>query len=336
MDEKRSRRYFVKTAGTAIGAGAIPAVSAGRPSGGADETTVERFKVVGTKKRRVRIEPETITIETTYKSRDLKRRYGVTPPKFTETETYDRSAYSLPDLPDRDVRTSKERWETYFAMEEEWKAAFENGRAADGDFEAQHDHESEDKYCGRAVWNYEKHDPWFGSTSYDRSAPINLVLKGVDVTDVEDVLSSAGWNDLEFGVANEGKRYAWDKDREKFVGPDQEPKSEYTGWGTSGHGPTGRMHVRCYELESGIVSVQAHEDGNWDPTKLKHDVVSYESARQEMVDIFTNNWPYLEYGGRVDSGPDGWGDDGPDDNHDGTAIVLEPGSITPDPIDRSC
>ncbi|WP_222913842.1 hypothetical protein [Natrinema sp. SYSU A 869] len=51
----------------------------------------EDFKVVGTKKTKTTFEPERITIETTYRSPDLKKRYGMTPPKITEKDVIDRS-----------------------------------------------------------------------------------------------------------------------------------------------------------------------------------------------------------------------------------------------------
>ena len=156
--------------------------------------------------------------------------------------------------------------------------------------------------------------------------------------DVEQVLETDhNWDNLEnTWIPREGKRYAWDMDRSDFVGPDNEPYGEYGGWGTKEAGIRGRHHVRCYELEPGIISIQAHEDGYWDPTQLKHDVVSYQSTRDKLIDIFTSSWPYCTRVGTVDSGPDGWGDDGADDNHDGEAVILEASALMPKEIDRNC
>lgn len=108
----------------------------------------------------------------------------------------------------------------------------------------QHDHRSDDDICGRAIWNYEKHDPWFGSTSYSRSAPINVFLKRMDVNDVGTALEDQGWDNLENDFMQEGKRYAYDKDREMFVGPDNEPQGTYGGWGNYAYGFLGRMSFR--------------------------------------------------------------------------------------------
>lgn len=153
--------------------------------------------------------------------------------------------------------------------------------------------------------------------------------------DVKRILEDDhGWGTLEnYIIPREGKRYAWDMDRATFVGPDNEPYGEYGGWATKEAGITGRHHVRCYELEPGMISIQAHEDGNFDLWKGEHDVVSYQSTRDKLIDIFTSNWPYLYETRWVDSGPDGWGDDDADDNHDGRAVRLKGGSKE---VERNC
>lgn len=344
-----NRRTVLKSLGTAVclGQATTGSTQARKAQSTPPDEIISDFRVIGTKKAKVTFKPNTITVEVTYKSSDLKKRYGVTPPKFTETTEYDRTEVPAEHLPTQGVKTRKQRWETHYATESEWQTFFKarqkRKRMVDSGVSIQHDHEPiEDAYCGRAIRTYEKQNGFLGrqEPSYTISSPINVVLYGMDISDVRTVLqNNLKWDDLEdtIGIPNELNRYAWDKDREMFIGPDNEPKSAYGGWGsTRGFGIRGRIHVRCWELEDGIVSIQAHEDGNWDPLSLAHDVVSYENAKSELEDIFTNNWPYLQVADRVDSGPDGWGNDGESENHNGKAVILEPSSITPDPVDKQC
>lgn len=345
-----NRRKILKGTSAAVAFGLAPTV-AGRQSGETtdsteitpDDGTVSRedFEIVGTKKTKTTFEPDTITIQTTYRSQDLKKRYGMTPPKITEEKVFDRSKIPAEEdeYPRRDVVVNTQRWESNYARKDEWEQVIRNQRAESGTESGgigiQHDHPSEDRgNCGRAVWNYTK----VGDNGYETSAPINLLLFGVGMEDVETVLEDDhGWDNLEnYRIPREGKRYAWDMDRSEFVGPDNEPYGEYGGWGTKEAGLSGRHHVRCYELEPGIISIQAHEDGDWDIWTQKHDVISYQSTRDKIIDIFTNNWPYLDNTGWVASGPDGWGNDGADDNHDGKAIRLEAGSNPPKEVDKNC
>lgn len=336
------RRAILKGVGTVAGVGILPTVS-GRPDNASGSPgrslTRDDFEVVGTKRTKTRFEPGTITIETTYRSKDLKKRYGMTPPKITKEEVIDRA--EIPDeedtYPERKVFTTKQKWKSHYAKEEEWKEVIKNRRTGEsGGVGALHDHPPEDQgNCGRAVWNYEKLD----ENGYEESAPINLVLYGVGMEHVETVLEDHNdWVNLEnTWIPREGDRYAWDMDRTKFVGPEEEPHGEYGGWGTKKFGRNGRHHVRCYELEPGVVSIQAHEDGDWELSKRAHDVVSYQSTREKMIDLFTNNWPYLVERGTVDSGPDGWGNDGADDNHDGKAVQLKAWPWeAPKPADIDC
>lgn len=327
-----------------MGVGLIPTVSAHQSirSNKSKDTTWQHtnpsrkdFKVSGTKRTKTIFKPETIVTEATYRSKDLKRRYGMTPPVTTEEPVViDRSQIPSGEdtYPTNDVVVHKEPWESHFARKEEWESLIKGRRkGTHQEVGIQDDHPPEDQgNCGRAVWNYKQTDD-----GYDESAPVNLVVRGVGMEDMEEILEHEnGWDNLENTIIpREGDRYAWDMDRDAWVGPDNEPYGEYGGWGTKSAGIDGRHHVRCYELEPGIVSIQAHEDGWWDPWKRAHDVVSYQSTRDLLIDIFTSADSFFHQVGTVDSGPEGWGDDGADDNHDGIAVILR-GYLKE--IDRNC
>lgn len=334
-----NRRQVLKGVGTGVSVGLLTTSAYGKKNSSRNgESGIDSLKVVGTKKMKVRYEPDTVTLETTYKSPALKKRYGWTPPKFVKTTERSKDELGRTGLPNHGSEVlAKQRWETHLGSENEWRSALVGDRQAEtnGGVSIQHDHHQTDRgNCGRAVWNYEKvkRD---GETKYDRSAPINVVLKGVDVNDVGDTLTDEGWSNLENGSGAEGKRYAWDMDREMFVGPDNEPRGAYGGWGSkSGLGVAGRMHARCYELEDGIVSIQSHEDDDVVFGGLGHQVASYQTAKEELSLIFQREWDRVGIR-TIDSGTSGWGDDGARHNHNGKALVLK-NMDEPNPIDQNC
>ncbi|MFB1064363.1 hypothetical protein [Natrinema sp. H-ect4] len=325
----------MKSTSAVVGLGCLPTVTASSASTDTSaRESVENFKITGTKKAKVEYKPEAVTVEMTYKSKDLRTRFDMRPPKFTVERTFDRDAIRLEDAPTRGSETLKSDWETYLASAEEWEAALYGRRdnGADDGISTQAHSGGGNHLCGRAEWTFKKahrYNP-LKSVEYVRKAPINVVTKGLDITDIEDTFESNGWNDLEevWGIGGntlqESQRYVYDKDREIWSGPDNEPHGEYCGYTNviDGYGPLGRMHVRCWELEDGVVSIQAHEDGAWDPTKMAHDVISYENGKDAMRELFTSEYP-MYVADRVDSGRANYGNDGSDDNHNGKAIVLD-------------
>lgn len=351
--KKENRRSVIKGVGTSISLAGIPVVSGKKKEPHKQKKATiseEDLLIEGKKKIKVRYTPNVVIKKVTYKSKDIKKKLGSKRPKIEKEEKFDRESLYLKDAPERGVETARGDFSTKIGTKEDWeKVISSRNNKGGGGFTIQHDHEPEDDICGRAIWNYDKIDEleygWDGvgiNTYYEKSAPINVVLKGMDISHVSRVLEDENWNDLQEvatidgNTLQESNRYAWDKDRSRFVGPQEEPYNEYCAYGTKGYGPLGRLHIRCYELEPGMVSIQAHEDGWWDIQQFGHDVVSYQSAREKLKEIFTNNWPYLEEKKRVDSGPSGWGNDGADENHDGEAVVLGPTTITPDPVNRNC
>lgn len=311
--EYRSRRGILKATGLTAGLGVAPTTMAHGDSSGSTPQ-LDDFEIVGTKETKTSFDPDSITVEITYKSPELQKRYGTTPPQSTEAIEYPRENVSDDDFPERGVDITRERWETHYAREDEWKEFHRNRGSNDSGVSIQHSHDPEEDYdCGVGKWNYKKHD----DGGYSIKSPINLLCWGFDVSDVGDVLEGAGWtNDV-----SEFDRYAWDVDREKFVGPGQERLDEYESWATSTERKDGGFHARCYELEGGMVSIQAHED-----TPRPHSVESYASARAEVFGIFYNQSD-VDSSNRARYGNNEKGD------HDGRIYALESDR---DPVDRSC
>jgi len=289
----------------------------------------------------------------------LKKRYGINPPKLTEENIYDKfniNPDSSESLPNQGTEVKKEPWEAEIGKKSEWDSAIQNRQSNTGNdgvgTSSSHD-PVEDDHCGRAIWTYKKHTErqyivtkygvpyWRTNVYYEKKQPINVVLKGFDISDISNILvGELEWDDLEEDllIPNELNRFAWDKDRSRFVGPpeDQQPYNEYGGFGsTGGFGILGRIHLRCWELEPGVVSIQAHEDGSFDfdPRKFKHDVVSYENAKEEVIGIFKDYATVIE---SVESGRENYGNDGAGDNHNGEAVVMEDLHNPEDPPDVNC
>ncbi|WP_290817907.1 hypothetical protein [Halovivax sp.] len=146
-----------------------------------------------------------------------------------------------------------------------------------------------------------------GGDEYVATAPINVVFplaeRAAGLPAVMAVLAEAGWTrDVE-----EYARYAWDRERERYVHQEATAAETYLGL-------HGRNHVRCWEFED-VVSMQAHEDT---PARPRHGIASYADGRAAVEDLFR------EAGWRV--APDQVdlaNERGPD--HDGTASIVVPG-----------
>lgn len=334
MRRENSRRRFLISTSAIIGLSSFPSVTANSDSTDDTNSTIDDFRIIGEKKAKVRYEPEEVTVEITYKSDDLRERFNMRPPKFTENHTFDRDTIWLDDAPTHGTETLKGEWKTYIASQEEWEKVLGQNVETNSSsgISTQAHNGGGDHLCGRAEWTFKKahrYNP-LKSIEYVKKAPINVITKGLDITDIEDTFEQNGWNDLEevWGIdgntLQESQRYVYDKDREIWSGPDNEPLGEYCGYTNviDGYGPLGRMHIRCWELEPGVVSIQAHEDGAWNPLKMAHDVVSYENGKDAMRELFTDEYS-MYIADRVDSGREGYGNDGKGDNHNGKAIVLD-------------
>lgn len=311
-----TRRRFVKSTGLAASIGATTTASAQSGGEESSEQPLAEFEVTGKKKAKTEFTEDRFEIEITYKSPDLKERKGRN--QFSKTAEFERPAPEEDDLPLRGTRTTTEPWHTYMATESEWRTISKRRKQKTDQqrVTTQHSHEpEEDDYCGIGIWDYEKD----GSDYYVKS-PMNVVCKGYDVEDVEDILDDEGWYD-EDDFSLSWDRYAWDTDRELFVGPDNEPQSEYSHAVNKRFGFSGRLHAKFWELEDGIVSIQAHEDG----AAPDHSTgLEYDPGRSAVVDILTDNggssagYTYLANGKK---------------DHSGYARVVESDF---DSINRSC
>lgn len=313
--KNKTRRTFVKSSCLAAGLGLVSTASA-RSNSDQSSGRLSDFEVTGKKTVKTTFNKNRFIVKITYESPDLKERKGST--KFTKTKKIDRPSPTEDDFPRSGQRTTTEPWHTYMATESEWRTISQQQRMTDGEqgVSTQHSHPSvEDEYCGIGIWDYEKD----GSDYYVKS-PMNIVCKGYDVEDVEDILDDEGWYD-EDDVSTQWKRYAWDKDRETFSGPDNEPQSEYSDAVSDRVGVFGRMHAKFWELEDGIVTIQAHEDGNAPDHSTG---LEYNPGRSEVADILTDN-------GGTDDGYMYLGNGKKD--HSGYAKVIRGNS---DSINRSC
>lgn len=314
--ESNTRRNFVKTTCIAGGLGLFSSVSARTQTGESETASLPGTRVSGKMVVKNTFYKDRVEVDVTYKSRDLVERRGR--PEFSKTKEIARPAPHEDDLPLRGQQTSVEPWHTYMASESEWRAiskhsidlADEQGAAPQDDHPPE-----EDELCGIGIWDYEKD----GSDYYIKS-PMNIICKGFDVEDVEAILSDEGWYD-EHAFTADWKRYAWDKDREIFVGPDNEPQGAYSHAVSHRFGFLGRKHAKFWELEDGIVSIQAHEDGNAPDHSTG---LEYDPGRESVVALLTDN---------------GGSDDGfqyldnAKKDHSGSARVVT-GNF--DSIDRSC
>jgi len=314
-DSTPTRRSVLKmTSAGILGSGLVSSVSAGssgdgrrgsgrRQSGEQTQTTLSDFEVTGEKTITVTYGDETVVKETQYRSEDLVDIMGAD--SCTTTDEYDQD--NLPsDVPTSGQETTTESFTEHMATESQWAEVSKANRIPeDQRVQAQHDHDNRgDNFCGIGLYVYDKkkvkiegsYDPWGGGydykTVYNKKSPINVIAKGYDVTDVEDIFDNAGYTvEGATGVLH-WPRYAWDTSREKFIGPDQEPYSEYS-FAVDGHfRRDGGYHFKFYEFEDGIVCIQAHEDSNAKANPLGtigHEVVSYQTAIDEAVDVLTDD-----------------------------------------------
>lgn len=126
--------------------------------------------------------------------------------------------------------------------------------------------------CDRVHWVYDENVDrsigWGGYTtdySYDKRSPINVVAEGFDVTDIASYAESASdWQSSRgyWPRFCEYDYYVWNADEEYMQGPDRQPHDGYVAVGTAAgcNGTGERDHARCYEIEPGVVAIQAHHD----------------------------------------------------------------------------
>jgi len=309
-DSTPTRRSVLKmTSAGILGSGLVSTVSAGssgdgrrgsgrRQSGDGTSKTLSDFEVTGEKTITVTYGSDTVVKETQYRSEDLVDIIGAD--SYTTTDEYDQDNLP-PEVPTSGQEAQTESFTEHMATEGQWAEVPKANRIPeDQRVQAQHDHDSRgDNFCGIGLFVYAKnhvkiegsYDPWGGGydykTVYNKKSPINVVAKGYDVTDVEDIFDNAGYK-VEGDLVLQYGRYAWDTTREKFIGPGQEPYSEYSYAAESEDRRKGGYHFKFYELEDGIVCIQAHEDDGILEDELGHQVESYQTAIDEAVDILTD------------------------------------------------
>jgi hypothetical protein len=256
------RRQFLKGIGTfGVGALGLPLLSRGGAAASGDSESgaaPEKFRVTGKEVVQTKIRPDSVTFEKRKISDDLRRRYGISPPVLTKTESVERPAPEKDDLPLRDTRTVEREWNTYYAKEDEWKAYFESG----GDLGAEYlDPAEEDHPYG--IWEYEAVDG-----GYETAAPMNIISEQ-SKGDVAGVLTSNGWTDN----VVQYNRHAYNSATNQF---EQQHKSVATGT----FGFLGRKHLKMWEFE-GYVSGSAHIDSS-----VPHEATSFEDAEQAIENTF--------------------------------------------------
>jgi hypothetical protein len=289
-DGGESRRSFLRYLGAAASTAlTLPLLSGGgaaQPAPAPDE-----FSVSGHQIRRLEIEPEEVTVHTRKVSSDLTRRYGITPPVLTKTETFERPAPEADDLPRRDSRTIREPWNTYYAKDHEWRAVLgENTQTAGVTYTEGTYAEKQNPY---GIWEYEAIDG-----GYEIAAPMN-VISPQRLEDVVGVLDSNGWTTY----VVQYNRHAWNSATGQF---EQQHKSAATGT----FGFLGRKHAKFWEFE-GYVSCSAHIDDS-----VPHDAISFEDAEQAIEGVFDGASGWYGYDDYYDTNNGGQLD------HDGQATGL--------------
>ncbi len=255
-----TRRQFLQSIG-AVSAGAFGlSLVSGEGRAASDSTGPEKFRVTGREIVQTKIRPEEVTVRTKKISSDLKKRYGLTPPVLTKTETFQRPKPEADDLPERDTRTDKRKWDTYYAKPDEWKDYHQ--RSGGVSIQSKDPAEEDHPY---GIWDYEAVDG-----GYETSAPMNVISEQ-STGDVAGVLTSNGWTD----IVIQYNRYAYNSATNRF---EQQDKSVATGT----FGFLGRNHLKMWEFE-GYVSGSAHTD-----SAVPHEATAFEDAEQAIEDIFDN------------------------------------------------
>ena len=139
-----------------------------------------------------------------------------------------------------------------------------------------------------------------GPNSVTSTAPINMIAVNTSSEEVLSPLIDRGW----VTQPKEYIRFAVDRETGQYIRPTSTAAETY-------YGTSGRLHVRCWELE-GIVSIQAHEDTGARP---KHRVASYNRGHVTLEKIYAaTGWTVL---------PDIINLANSQADHDGTATVLK-------------
>lgn len=164
--------------------------------------------------------------------------------------------------------------------------------------------------CDTVHWNYAD-----DGGSWDKKSPINVVARGYDVDDIMDIAEDAsGWQTSRSWWYFEKDRYVYNQEENYMMGPGNQPNDGYGSIATgSGFRGGRRYHARCYEIEDGVVAIQAHKDGE------DHDagVLSYREAEIEVAELILNS----DLGDVTDIGTV-WLDNQTDPDNDGEAHRL--------------
>ncbi|MFC7079873.1 hypothetical protein [Halorussus caseinilyticus] len=252
-----SRRQFLKGIGTlGVGSLGLPLLSSdGRAESG--PAAPEKFHVTGREVIKAKIRPDTVTVTKRKSSDDLRRRYGISPPVLTKTETFDRPNAEEDDLPLRDTQTVEQDWNTYYAKEDEWKDHFQpTGVSTQSHAPAEEDHPY-------GIWEYEAVDG-----GYETAAPMNIISEQ-STGDVADVLTSDGWTTS----VVQYDRYAWNSGIGEF-------QTQHKSAATGTFGFLGRKHLKMWFFD-GYLSGSAHIDSS-----APHEATSFDDAEQAIENTF--------------------------------------------------
>lgn len=285
-----SRRSFLRTLG---GAASVFATASLFANGGAakEGPAPDEFAVSGHKIVRAEIRPDEVTVHTRRVSPDLARRYGITPPVLTKSETFDRPNPEADDLPQRDTRTEKRPWNTYYAKEDEWRSVLESRTDAAGLAYTQGTYAEEQNPYG--IWEYEAVDG-----GYEIAAPMNVVSDEA-MTDVVNILDSNGWTTY----VVQYNRHAWNSETNSF-------ETQHASAATGTFGFLGRKHAKFWEF-GGYTSCSAHIDD-----EVPHDAISFEDAEQAIEGVFDGASGWYGYDDYYDTNNESMRD------HDGEATGL--------------
>lgn len=287
-DSRQTRRDVLRsigaTAGILIGSGtAIDEVSAETVP-----TTPETFRVQGQEIITTYITPDEIQIKRRRVSPDLKERYGQA--ALVTTETHPRPEDHDNDLPQRDTRTIRQEWDTYYAKKDEWTEYLTERDKIASEISTM----ALDRPDDCPMWYHENVDGGF-----ERKGPMNLV--GITMNGEIDGLitvlqEEGGWS----SIVVQYNRFAWVPQNSQF-------EMQHRSAATSSLRLLGGYHAKFWKTGN-YITTTAHEDN-----EVKHEAISFNTAEFEMVDIFNqysesnaiknrynfNNNGYLDHGGYV-------------------------------------
>ncbi|UPM42013.1 hypothetical protein [Halocatena salina] len=287
-ESKQTRRAVLRAIG--VTTGSLIGLNTGTYEISAETipTTPDAFRVQGKEIVTTRITPNEARVKRRRISTDLKERYGRE--SLVTIETYPRKDNNNDGLPNRETRTVRRPWNTYYAKEDEWDE-YLTGRDK---VMAEISPAALDRPADCPKWYYENVDGGF-----ERKGPMNLVGLTINkkIDGLVSILQSWGWTDnvLQYN------RFAWIPQRSQF-------EQQHRSAAESSARLDGGYHVKFWATGDTYTTITAHEDD-----RVPHEAVSFNTAEFEIVDIFNshgrsnaiknrynfNNSGYLDHGGYV-------------------------------------